>query len=130
MTLYEHRQEIKESSMASLRDLAIELRKVVDEELQYRLHPSVKIIRDITSKVKLTPNNYKIIDPKARAYDDLRLCHICRGTCMFSAIACECNSTKVACLRHAHNICKCPKQKNYFLGLIGTNLLVFISIKY
>ena len=50
----------------------------------------------------------------------MRNCLLCQHTCVFSAIACECNRTSVACIRHYHLLCKCPKEKNYLLEWAST----------
>ena len=53
---------------------------------------------------------------QAAEYDDMRGCHVCKHICVFSAVACECDKTKVTCIRHFQSLCKCPKEKKYLLG--------------
>lgn len=75
-------------------------------------------IRDISSIVKLPKNTFYTIDDKAVDYDDMRCCNICKNACIFSAVACECDKSKVACSRHFHAMCKCPKEKKFLLGKV------------
>ena len=56
-----------------------------------------------------TKNDFLKIDQAAADYDDKRMCALCKQVCVFSAIACECNSSDVACIRHYHMLCKCAK---------------------
>ena len=53
----------------------------------------------------------------------LLACLLCRLTplaqhvCVFSAVACECNHSRVACIRHWRMLCKCvSKDKKFLLG--------------
>jgi hypothetical protein len=73
-------------------------------------------VRDISATIKLPPNSFDAIDLVAADYDDMRRCCICKHICVFTAIACECNKTKVACIRHFQTLCKCSKKKKYALG--------------
>lgn len=53
---------------------------------------------------------------QAANYDDMRCCCMCKHICIFSAVACECDKTKVSCTRHFNLMCRCPKDKKFLLG--------------
>lgn len=63
---------------------------------------------------------YLILRLKAVEYDEMRSCCMCKNICVFSAVACECNKTNVSCTRHFNLMCKCPKEKKFFLGKLIT----------
>jgi histone demethylase JARID1 len=67
-------------------------------------------------RAKLAENNFDAIDKGAIEYDELRCCATCKHVCVFSAVACECDVAKVACLRHYHVLCKCATNKKFMLG--------------
>ena len=46
----------------------------------------------------------------------MRSCHICKQACIFTAIGCECDRSKVGCLRHFPYMCKCAIEKKFLLG--------------
>ncbi len=46
----------------------------------------------------------------------MRLCCICRQTCVFTAVACECDKNRVSCVRHYNFMCRCAKDKKFMLG--------------
>jgi hypothetical protein len=90
---------------------------VIDFKLLYVLQQFLFIgIRDISATVDLPPNSFDVIDLVAADYDDMRRCCICKHICVFTAIACECNKAKVACIRHFQALCQCSKKKKYLLG--------------
>jgi len=120
-TLLHHKTEIEAQFHSKL---ATEILKVLEEELSYRPFIFGQGVRDISAKVKLPPNSFKAIDLVAADYDDMRGCHICKHICVFSAIACECDKTKVACIRHFNALCKCPKDKKYMLEWASTKDLM------
>ena len=69
-------------------------------------------------------NDFEVMDQTALDFDDLRSCKICKHTCIFSAVICECDSDSVACIRHATLACKCPRNKKHLLGnLFNFNLI-------
>lgn len=110
---------------------------MLDEELESRPHIFNQGVRDLSDIVNLPPNNFQLIDSnvcavdrlsgrrfnpfcsfslQAANYDDMRACCICKHICIFSAVACECNKTRVSCTRHYTSMCKCPKEKKFLLG--------------
>ena len=95
--------------------------QVLDEEIESRLHIFSTGVRDISTKVKLPPNSFESIDTLASEYDDLRGCHICKHICVFSAVACECDKAKVACVRHFAVGCQCAKDRKYMLEWASTD---------
>jgi histone demethylase JARID1 len=113
-TLLNHKDEI--ISPQSRKELALEIFRVVDEELGARPEILEQGIRDISDKVHLPPNNFEVIDEKSSTYDEMRCCCVCNHVCIFSAIACECDKEKIACIRHHNLMCKCPKIKKYLLS--------------
>lgn len=74
-------------------------------------------IRDVSDKLPLPSISYDCIDEKACEYDEMRCCSQCNYVCVLSAIACECNHTKVCCPRHVSQFCKCPMDKKYLLSM-------------
>ena len=73
-------------------------------------------VRDLRDKITLPNNNFDSIDDQAAAFDDMRQCYGCKAICVFSAVACECDQTRVACMRHFPTMCKCPAQRKFMLG--------------
>ena len=69
------------------------------------------------------------IDESSSNYDDLRSCHYCKHICLLTALACECDRNKVACVRHMMTTCKCPKQKRYMLQWMSTDDMTSMSWK-
>lgn len=97
--------------------LGTEIKRVVQEEIASREYVLSQGVRDLRKMVQLQPNDFTCIDDKATDYDDLRNCCLCKQTCLFTAIACECDRDKVTCLRHFSLMCKCPNQKKFLLGM-------------
>ena len=44
--------------------------------------------------------------------DDERQCEACKTTCFLSAVTCSCHKSKLVCLRHFTELCKCPPEKH------------------
>ena len=103
-----------------LLELTNEILKVLDEEVESRPYIFQNGIRDISDKVLLPPNSFDAIDSTAAEYDDMRGCYLCKHICVFSAIACECDRTKVVCIRHYHMLCPCAQEKKYLLEWAST----------
>lgn len=72
-------------------------------------------MRDLSDMLRLPANNFNTIDTKSADYDDRRMCELCKGVGVFSAVACECSNVKVSCLRHYHALCRCPHSRKYML---------------
>jgi hypothetical protein len=68
-----------------------------------------KGIRSVANVVTLPDNDFEVLDKSAIIYDDKRTCCVCKVVCMFSAIVCECSTSRVACVRPAceSSMCKC-----------------------
>ena len=96
--------------------LSSEIVRVVSEELYSRPQIYKQGVRNLTKILTLPSNNFEVIDTKASEFDDIRQCFGCKQICIFSAIACECDKNKVACIRHFPTMCKCPAQKKFLLG--------------
>ena len=111
-TLMHHKRNIPSHAQI---ELSKEVIKVVDEELGSRPHILSQGVRDISLMVKLPPNIFDVIDQASSDYDDLRSCHICKHICLLTAVACECDRNRVACMRHFSVLCKCPKDRKYML---------------
>ena len=60
----------------------------------------------------------------------MRVCYLCRHTCIFSAVACECSRERVACVRHFSVLCKCPKEKKFLLSKYNTPLYKYYILSY
>jgi hypothetical protein len=73
-------------------------------------------VRELSGIVALKPNVFETVDDQATEYDDMRSCSLCKQTCLFTAVACECDQSQVACLRHYHLMCKCPFSKKFLLS--------------
>mmetsp|Transcript_20408 Transcript_20408/g.29240 ORF Transcript_20408/g.29240 Transcript_20408/m.29240 type:complete len:543 (+) Transcript_20408:93-1721(+) len=119
-TLLEHRNEL---NPADMKCLANEILKVVNEEIQTRPMIQSQGIRDLSDVVKLPRNKFECIDSMGADYDDMRTCCICKHICVFTAIACECDKSKVTCIRHFNNMCKCAKDKKFMLTWASTDSL-------
>jgi hypothetical protein len=110
--LFNHRDDVDPEFHTRL---AKEVLGILDEEIFSRPVIFKQGVRDISSTVKLPPNTFESIDLVAAEYDDMRCCHVCKHICLFSAIACECDRSKVACIRHVNVLCKCAHSKKYML---------------
>lgn len=97
-------------------DLMEEIRKVLDEEITARNAILTSGVRDISGLVEIPPNNFECIDSRSCDYDDLRSCFACKHICLLTAVACECDKNKVACVRHYNGACRCPREKKYMLS--------------
>ena len=76
---------------------------------------------NICTKLPPQPHSLNCIchysDPHQGAdYDDMRTCCVCKHICIFTAVACECDKSKVTCIRHYNSMCKCPKNKKFMLS--------------
>eukprot|EP01034_Spumella_vulgaris_P021348 gene21348-27378_t len=116
-TLLEHQETVFKHGR---KDLATEVLRVLDEELESRPFLFGQGVRDLSSLVNLPPNNFQLIDSNAANYDDMRACCVCKHICIFSAVACECNKTRVSCTRHYTAMCKCPREKKFLLAWEST----------
>jgi len=105
---------------AAYMSLLKEIKKVLDEELLSRPWLISQGVRDISHLIKLPSNNFLCIDESSSNYDDLRSCCACKHICLLTAIACECDRNKVACVRHFTSTCKCSKEKRYMLQWMST----------
>lgn len=112
LTLFHHKDEIESKSQE---DLVDELLQVLDEEINARPYIYGQGVRDISDNVSLPSNEFHCIDKKAVEYDDMRACCLCKHVCVFSAVACECDQRRVACIRHWKGMCKCSKDKKFLL---------------
>lgn len=102
--------------VSSLRSLASEVVRVIDEELSFRARISGHAIKDDSKIISLPPNEFHVMDDKATDYDDMRCCCVCNQACIFTAVACECDQKNVACVRHYSQMCRCTKEKRFMLG--------------
>jgi hypothetical protein len=112
LTLFHHKDEI---DMKNQDALLAELLKVLDEEIHARPYIYGQGVRNIADSIRLPTNEFHCIDKKAVEYDDMRACCLCKHVCVFSAVACECDQTRVACIRHWKAMCKCQKEKKFVL---------------
>ncbi len=106
-----------EWSVPSLKALLDELTLIVKEEEHQRSflqHQGVRV--NVVSKSKLLPNNLTEMDEASLDYDEKRVCYSCRHVCFLSAVACECDGFKVACLREASGLCKCKMENRYLIS--------------
>jgi histone demethylase JARID1 len=77
------------------------------------------LVDDVPNKRKLVANLFCAMQPsasQASEFDDMRQCFACKAICVFSAVACECDQTRVACMRHFPTMCKCPAHRKFMLG--------------
>ena len=109
--------------------LAKEIMKRTQEDINQRPYLLSLGIRDISALCTLPRNSFKTITAKCDSYDDMRTCHICNHYCIFTAVACECDQSRVACIRHHHMLCKCPNTKKFMLTWSTTPELVGIKLK-
>ena len=124
--LYHNGQEFGKQRKGDFEDknsylsLLEEIKGTLDEELDARPWLKSQGVRDISSKVNLPMNNFMCIDESSSNYDDLRSCCYCKHICLLTAVACECDRNKVACVRHLMATCKCPKEKRYMMQWMPT----------
>ena len=102
---------------------------ILDEELTARPRLVSIGIRSVSHIVKMPSNSFEIVDKVAMDYDDRRICCVCKCVCVFSAIACECNNSRVACTRHEQYMCKCAKTKKFLLEWASDDELKVLKSK-
>jgi len=112
-TLLNHKSELPTNR--ALVDVFDEVKKVIEEELRMRAMILSSGVRDISQLVQIPRNSFDCIDARSCDYDDLRSCHVCKHICLLTAVACECDQQKVACVRHCNQACRCSKEKKYML---------------
>lgn len=107
---------------STVENLKKEILKIIEEELFTRPYVYSQGVKDLTSFVTLPRNDFSVISNEAIDFDELRICHVCKHTCLFSAIACECDNSLVSCMRHLQAHCKCGKSsKNSKFMLVWEN---------
>jgi len=92
-----------------------EFERVVKEDLLLRPKLYAEGVRDVSNLISPPPNSCESMDATAADYDDKRVCSICRHTCFLSAVACNCSTTSVSCLRHVAYLCKCPLNNKFII---------------
>lgn len=88
---------------------------VIGEETTTRPALFAMGVRSVSELVRMPANSFETVDKAAMDYDDRRMCCVCKTVCVFSAVACECNNSRVSCLRHEHLMCSCAKPKKFLL---------------
>jgi len=126
-TLLNHKSELPTDR--ALVDVFDEVKKVIEEELRMRATILSSGVRDISQLVQIPRNSFECIDARSCDYDDLRSCHVCKHICLLTAVACECDQQKVACVRHCNQACRCSKEKKYMLCEFFTLPLLFSGFK-
>ena len=111
------------TSTASIKNVELlkAAKSVLEEELRLRPQQLANGIRSVAHIVRMPANNFQVIDKSAMDYDDRRICCVCKCICVFSAVACECNNSRVSCLRHEAFMCKCAKYAVHFSSLKFSN---------
>lgn len=115
-TLLHHMQEYT-LSRAILETLAQNVIQIADEELASRQVIRTTGVKDWSEAV-IPKNNFSEVSKTALEYDELKTCTFCKYICVFTAVACKCNTKKVACVRHFRDMCKqskCPAEKRFML---------------
>lgn len=106
---------LPDHNVEGCRAVVTELRRLRDEELDMRKHLLSLGIQDFSPSINLPQFKLEVIEASAAAYDDLRMCNECKHTCFMSAVSCtKCTTTKVVCLRHWRQLCRCPPSNLYF----------------
>ena len=124
-TLVEHLGDVDPQYTRQLFEQILE---VVDEEMYYRPFAFNQGIRDVRDLgVKLPKNDFRSIDESKMNYDEMRTCALCKCVCVFTALACECDSVRVHCLRHRVNqLCSCSVEKKYIVSWASMGDLIAI----
>jgi hypothetical protein len=74
--------------------------------------------------------NGLVLLPQASEFDDMRQCFGCKAICVFSAVACECDKSRVSCMRHFPTMCKCPAHKKFMLGKLSGVIMAVVAVKW
>eukprot|EP00599_Poterioochromonas_sp_BG-1_P007151 CAMPEP_0173148590 /NCGR_PEP_ID=MMETSP1105-20130129/9812_1 /TAXON_ID=2985 /ORGANISM="Ochromonas sp., Strain BG-1" /LENGTH=537 /DNA_ID=CAMNT_0014063277 /DNA_START=92 /DNA_END=1705 /DNA_ORIENTATION=- len=118
----------KEDFKHDRRKLYQEIAKIIQDELNGRAIAISKGVRELADIIQLRPNNFETFDEKAIEYDEMRICCLCKQSCLFTAVACECDRSKVSCLIHFQHMCKCPNNRRFLLNW-GTDEDLKLHIK-
>jgi histone demethylase JARID1 len=115
-TLLHHLNEVT-LSRALMETFARDIIRIADEELLSRQAIRGAGVKD-WSEANIPKNNFTSITKKDLDYDELKTCSFCKYICVFTAVACKCNTKKVACVRHFRDMCKqnkCSVEKRFML---------------
>lgn len=111
-------------------ELREQIDKIITEERKMRAEITMRGIRDISNDGVVLPSlRFDKIDLFAVEYDELRSCTLCNHVCVLSAVACECNDTRVACIRHYAGLCKCSVRQKYMMTWVDDNTLKHYAAK-
>lgn len=113
-----------EAMMANVRK---EVYRIISAEIQARPVIYKQGVRDLSDTVTLPENNFSVINEEAAEFDELRCCCVCKQTCVLSAVGCECDQAKVACIRHYAVMCKCSMSKRFMLEWMSTPKLICLQ---
>lgn len=115
-TLLHHLNEV-ELSRTLTEKFARDIIRFADEELVSRHAIRGAGVKD-WSEANIPMNNFISITRKDLDYDELKTCTFCKYVCVFTAVACQCNTKKVSCVRHFRDMCKqnkCSVEKRFML---------------
>lgn len=113
-------QSLDEYTVADCEMLLRELRLMFHEEQYFKkdfLADGLVNVIELSADVML--------DDMSLSQDDLRQCFQCRHTVFFSGVTCACSASRLACLRHAKRMCRCPMRKRSLVQWVSPAELKF-----
>ncbi|XP_074917533.1 lysine-specific demethylase 5C-like, partial [Chelonoidis abingdonii] len=89
----------------------------LDLNLAAAVHKEVFILVQEERKLRKALLDKGVTEAEREAFellpDDERQCDKCKTTCFLSALACYDCPTRLVCLYHIHDLCKCPSSRQY-----------------
>lgn len=107
-------QSLDEYTVEDCEMLLRELRLMFHEEQHYRKE---FLAEGLANVVELSAD--VVLDDMSMSQDDLRQCFQCRHNIFFSGVACACSASRLACLRHAKRMCRCPMRKRSLIQWVS-----------
>lgn len=117
LTLAHHLVEEQHWALPALKSLLQDLTRIVAEEEHHRRRLRDERVRfGLVERERLPANNLDFLDASGADYDEKRVCVGCKQTCFLSAMACECDTERVACVQeHERVLCNCPVERKFVL---------------
>merc|ERR1712146_111838 len=96
--------------------LYADLKNTVRSELHLRQQLKLEGIRhNVIPHHQIPPNKWEELDVRGSRYDESRQCIRCKQVCFMSGVVCPCHQSNVACLLHAHDLCRHSMKRKHLI---------------
>uniref|UniRef100_S4RDL6 [histone H3]-trimethyl-L-lysine(4) demethylase n=1 Tax=Petromyzon marinus TaxID=7757 RepID=S4RDL6_PETMA len=87
----------------------------LDLPMAASVHRDMTVMMEEERRLRKSVEQRGTCDSEREAFelipDDERQCDFCKTTCFLSALTCSCSPTRLVCLHHADDLCRCPPQR-------------------